>query len=457
MKKQIFILQCIIVMCCVNQMFSQIKLKELTDFVEPAGNWVKAGEVRMDSLNPDALIFKKGSDCFVNGEDGKAKYLVSKKAYQDMEMHLEFMLPKGSNSGIYFQNRYEIQLFDSWGVKDLTFYDCAGIQQRWDKSKDEAERGFNGYAPRTNASKAPGEWQSLDVIFRAPEFNSKGEKIKNAQFDKIILNGVVVHENVELSGPTKGALSETEVASAPFRLQGGHGPVAFRNILIRNLNNTRPIILDKWVDLFENNKQTGPNYDFIVNGDASVKEANAMFDYNGKELEVMYKWQAAVAPYAIAVTKKTYSSYDLKFEFRWGERRFVPRLEKIRDAGLLYHCPIGNYAWPPSLEYQIQEGDCGDLWNILGAHCDVLKDGEIVKVEKRDYSRSKKWTNEEKLGWNKVLLKVRDDSAKYYLNGVLINEIINATYGGLNLKSGFIALQAEYSEIIYRKIKIKEL
>ena len=87
MKKQIFIFQCLIAMCCVNQMFSQIKLKELTDFVEPAGNWVKAGEVRMDSLNPDALIFKKGSDCFVNGEDGKAKYLVSKKAYQDMEMH----------------------------------------------------------------------------------------------------------------------------------------------------------------------------------------------------------------------------------------------------------------------------------------------------------------------------------------------------------------------------------
>lgn len=238
-KKILFIPLFLTLYFLPSTILGQIQFSEFNDFVEPVGNWVKADEVQMDSLNTENLTFKKGNDCFVNGVDGKAKYLVSNKAYQDMEMHLEFMLPKGSNSGIYFQCRYEIQLFDSWGVKDLTFYDCGGIQQRWDKSKAEAERGIDGYAPRTNACKEPGEWQTLDVIFRGPKFNSKGEKIKNAQFEKVILNGIVVQENVELLGPTKGTLSETEVAIAPFRLQGGHGPVAFRNITVRDLDHIR--------------------------------------------------------------------------------------------------------------------------------------------------------------------------------------------------------------------------
>jgi len=444
-------------MCLTSSVYSQIKFKSFSDFKQPVGDWLQASQVKVDSMNNKVLSYQPGIDCFVNGATGRSKYLVTKDAYGDMELHLEFMLPKGSNSGIYVQSRYEIQLFDSWGATNLTYYDCGGIQQRWDSSKPEGENGFEGYAPRLNACKAPGTWQALDVIFKAARFNSEGKKIKNAVFDKVILNGMVIHENVELSGPTKGALSETEVARAPFRLQGGHGPVAFRNIRVRHLDNIRPIKKNIWVDLFEHNPETGPNYDVIVNGEATEEQANTMFEYNGKELKAMYKWQESVAPYAVAITKKTYSSYDLKFEFKWGKRKFEPRLDKIRDAGLLYHCPVGSYAWPSSLEYQIQEGDCGDLWTILGTSCEVLKDGESIKVKKADYSRSKKWTDEEKSGWNKVLLKVRGNTAKYYLNGVLINEIVNANYGGLPLNSGFIALQAEYSELIYRKIKIKEL
>ena len=235
MTKIKVLLQCFFVLCLVNPIFGQIKLKELSDFVEPYSNWVKAGEVQMDSLKPEILIFKPEGDCFVNGVDGSAKYLVSEKEFKDIEFHIEFMIPKGSNSGIYFQCRYEIQIFDSWGDTEITYYDCGGIHNRWDKSRPEGAKGVDGYAPMVNACKAPGEWQSFDIIFRAPKFNSKGEKIKNAMFEKVMLNGVLVQQNAELSAPTKGALSGIEVASAPFRLQGGHGPVAFRNIIIKNL------------------------------------------------------------------------------------------------------------------------------------------------------------------------------------------------------------------------------
>jgi len=235
MIKRTLLLQYICIISLMSPAFGQEKLKDFNSFVAPVGNWLKADDVKMDAENTALLSFKEGGDCFVNGVDGSAKYLVSQKAYQDMEMNLEFMLPKGSNSGIYFQCRYEIQLFDSWGVEDITFYDCAGIHQRWDTNNKGEKIGIDGHAPRTNACKAPGEWQTLKVIFRAPTFSPEGEKLTNAIFEKVLLNGIVVHEDVEVLGPTKGALSETEVTLAPFRLQGGHGPVAFRNITVKDL------------------------------------------------------------------------------------------------------------------------------------------------------------------------------------------------------------------------------
>lgn len=235
MKKLLLILQCVLFVCVVNPIFGQNKLEAFDDFIEPVGNWVKASEVKLDGYNPEKLVFQSGNDCFVNGVDGKAKYLISKEEYEDFAFHLDFMLPEGSNSGIYFHCRYEIQLFDSWGATDLTYYDCGGIQARWDDNRPEGEKAFDGYAPKVNASKFPGSWQELHVIFRAPKFNAEGEKIKNAVFEKVFINGILVQQNAELSGPTRGALSDEEVAEAPFRLQGGHGPVAFRNIVVTPL------------------------------------------------------------------------------------------------------------------------------------------------------------------------------------------------------------------------------
>lgn len=446
----------LIILVCTSSVFSQIKLNSLADFAEPHGDWFEAESVNLDADNIKQFVAKVGKGCFVNGSTGRTKHFETKEEFGDIELHIEFMVPKGSNSGIYFQNRYEIQIFDSWGVKDAVHSDCGGIYQRWDENKPKGEKGYQGVAPMVNACKAPGEWQTYDIIFRAPRFDKNGVKIKNAMFEKVVLNGIVIHKNREVSGATREGIDDAENTVGPLRIQGDHGRVALRNIRIRKLDAIKVSRYNKWVSLFEVNK-SGSNFDFVVHGDATEQEANTMFEFKGKKLKAMYKWQEDSAPYGIAVSKKVYSSYDLKFKFKWGERRFIPRQEKIRDAGLLYHCQAGNYAWPPSLEYQIQEGDCGDLWNILGCHCDVIKNGELINIEKRDYSSSKKWEDHEKKGWNKVRIEVRLNSAKYFLNGVLINEITNATYGGQTLNSGFIALQAEYAEVMYKNIKIREI
>jgi hypothetical protein len=158
----------------------------------------------------------------LSGDDGRGIDLLSEVQHGDCELHIEFLVPKGSNSGVYFQGQYEVQILDSFGRKnaDLKYGDCGGI--------------YNTAPPRTNASKAPGEWQSFDVVFQAPRF-ADGKKTANAKFIKVVHNGTVIHENVEVKGPTTAALGGPEKPMGPLMLQGDHGPVAFRNIQLKPL------------------------------------------------------------------------------------------------------------------------------------------------------------------------------------------------------------------------------
>ena len=143
---------------------------------------------------------------------------------------MEFLIPRKSNSGVYLQGRYEVQIYDSFGVEHDEYpgIECGGIYPRWIR-----EINVEGHSPRVNVSKPPGEWQSFDITFRAPRFDATGRKAANAKFVKVVHNGKTVHENVEVTGPTRASLWEDEKAAGPLRLQGDHGPVAFRNLQVK--------------------------------------------------------------------------------------------------------------------------------------------------------------------------------------------------------------------------------
>ena len=145
-------------------------------------------------------------------------------------MYLEFLIPQGSNSGVYLQGLYEVQIFDSYGKEALSTSDGGAIYHRWIDGKPVA-----GSAPRVNASRPPGQWQSYHVWFRAPRFDASGNKTENAKFLKVVHNGVLIQENVDLEGGTRSHMQIPEAATNPLMLQGDHGPVAFRNIYIRPL------------------------------------------------------------------------------------------------------------------------------------------------------------------------------------------------------------------------------
>ena len=194
------------------------------------GEWEAVGEVFTSPDDEKVLASKPGKGALLNGPTGRTKHLVSKQEFGDVVAHIEFMVPKGSNSGVYFQGRFEIQVLDSWGVAKPTYTDCGGIYQRWDDSRDP--QGFEGHPPRVNAALAPGQWQTFDVVFRAPRFDDNGKKTAHARFDKVIHNSQVVHENVLLNGPTRACLFGDEKPLGPMMFQGDHGPVAYRNIWI---------------------------------------------------------------------------------------------------------------------------------------------------------------------------------------------------------------------------------
>lgn len=200
------------------------------------GEWKMAGKVVGDPHAKKWKHVKPGTSILYNGDKGKSINLTSKQTHGDAELEIEFMIPKGSNSGVYLMNRYEVQILDSYGKadSDISYGDCGGIYERWDDSKPtKEEKGYEGTAPTTNACSAPGTWQKFHILFRAPRFDSSGKKSENARFVRVKHNGVVIHEDVEVTGPTRGGEAGPEVADAPLTVQGDHGPVAFRKFLVR--------------------------------------------------------------------------------------------------------------------------------------------------------------------------------------------------------------------------------
>jgi hypothetical protein len=161
-----------------------------------------------------------------------AGYIQTKESYGDCQLHVEWKPDASepasktgqdrSNSGVYFQGRYEVQILDSY--TNPTY------------ANGQAGAVYKQFAPLVNASKPPTEWQSYDIIFMAPRFATDGSLISPAKLT-VFQNGVLVQNNVSLQGMTvfRGAPYEVAHGPAPLVLQDHHSKVRFRNIWLRQL------------------------------------------------------------------------------------------------------------------------------------------------------------------------------------------------------------------------------
>lgn len=179
-------------------------------------------------------------------------------------------------------------------------------------------------------------------------------------------------------------------------------------------------------------------------------------------------------------SKEEFENYHLKLEFKWGEKKWPPRDQTIRDSGLLYHCVgphgAGGGFWMQSLESQIQEGDCGDFWSVAGAIVDVegeQKDGKgpiYFKKGGRKFTVPGKGTGariikspdaEKKGEWNTMELFTVGQTSVHVVNGKP-NLVLTGARRVVNgkeepLTRGKIQLQSEGAEVYYRNIQIRPI
>jgi hypothetical protein len=198
--------------------------------------WKVVGDVKLDAadnrkLTPSGegaagsgVLFRQ---YLGKGPDGKDRHggsdIYTEQDLGDAELSVEFMVPKGSNSGVYLMGRYEVQVLDSFGKPD-------------DKlSQGDVGAIYSAAKPSTNAAKAPGEWQTMEIRFQAPRFDDTGKKTQDAKFLSVKLNGKEIQKDVPVQKPTGGHISDKEAPTGPLLFQGDHGIVAFRNVKYRPL------------------------------------------------------------------------------------------------------------------------------------------------------------------------------------------------------------------------------
>ncbi|HEX5172109.1 MAG TPA: DUF1080 domain-containing protein [Cyclobacteriaceae bacterium] len=152
------------------------------------------------------------------------------------------------------------------------------------------------------------------------------------------------------------------------------------------------------------------------------------------------------------VTNKRYRDFHLTLEFKWGENKYPPRENQKSDAGILYLVDFynGDKIWPRSVEFQIQEGHCGDFW-MTDSTTIVFQNSRNIP---EPWHREIKFLGAEKPygEWNKVEVIVKDGMITHKINGKIVNE-----GSAPSVKEGNILLQSEGSELFYRNVTIEAL
>jgi hypothetical protein len=218
----------------------------VTEIWEPRVKKIEAGTTAGDAPS-DAIVLFNGKDLdnWVAQDGGPAKWDVkdgaftvvkgtgvikTKQAFGDVQLHIEWRSPSEivgegqgrGNSGIFLQERYELQVLDSY--ESQTY------------SNGQAGAIYKQTMPMVNPVRKPGEWQVYDVVYTAPVFNPSGRAITPA-YITVLLNGVVIQNHTEIKGPTeyKGLPVYVSHGKASLVLQDHGNPVSFRNIWVREL------------------------------------------------------------------------------------------------------------------------------------------------------------------------------------------------------------------------------
>jgi hypothetical protein len=240
-----------------------------------------------------------------------------------------------------------------------------------------------------------------------------------------------------------------------------------------------------WMPLFDGKSLDGW-YTFLQKHKKNEDPARVFQVHDG--VIHVYKDQPpdSAPTFGYLATDLEYANYQLRLEYQWGEKKFRPRAEQRRDAGLLYHVVGLNVVWPRCIECQIQEQDVGDCFTVRGTRVVASVEtasvetptgikmlprykpesdgGRPQKIGEGSIARIVKSTTHEREGWNNVEILVRgSEGVVHVVNGHTVFEAKDLRQLAVENKKweplthGRIALQAEFAEVFYRNIEIRPI
>jgi hypothetical protein len=214
--------------------------------------WIVCDQVRLDPSAPGRLLPEGSGEApsaaLLCMGDGSGSDIMTEEHFYDYQLHLEFVVPRGGNSGVYNRGLFEIQIYDSYGVDKLSFHDCGALYER--------------AIPSENHARAPGVWQSYDITMKGKKLTLhwneklvyKDMDVRYGQtdretFERLKKENTGKPETLKVKlgrekgtyigffgeGGTRSSLDGSD-RPGPIMLQGDHGPVAFRNLRIRRLD-----------------------------------------------------------------------------------------------------------------------------------------------------------------------------------------------------------------------------
>ncbi len=232
-----------------------------------------------------------------------------------------------------------------------------------------------------------------------------------------------------------------------------------------------------WKPWFNGKNLKGWSVHYASKTDANAPAPSTIFAVENGVIHA-YPTQAegGAQPNAYIETEASYKDYVISLEYKWGEKKFAPRMNLVRDAGLIYHVHRERAAdWPAGAEAQIQEGDVGDSWAVSSRLSSFVnpktgkyaapEDGGVPVTVGNDgkFERTRHNRVNEYPGWNTLEVIVRGDRATHLVNGVINMRVYDikgwdaASKSWVKVDQGRIALQAESAEIFYRNIRIRPL
>jgi len=222
----------------------------MLEVMDPEVKIVQPGATDRDPPS-DAIVLFDGTDINKEWEDTRGNaskwtvkdgtlisvkgsgYIQTKRKFGSIQLHIEWATPSEvtgesqgrGNSGVFLQERYEVQVLDSYNNRTYRHGQAASI--------------YKQYPPLVNVSRGPGEWQTYDIIYTAPTFNKDSLTYFTPPRVTVLHNGVLVQNNVSLHGPTDytriPAVAIKWHGPASLQLQDHGNPVAYRNIWVREL------------------------------------------------------------------------------------------------------------------------------------------------------------------------------------------------------------------------------